>query len=206
MTTSNIVIVGASLAGAKAAETLREQGYDGRVTLLGDEPYRPYERPPLSKSYLQGTAARDAVFVHTAPWYAEHDVDLRLGTRATAVDATTHEVLLADGERIGYDALLLATGSAPRRLDVPGADLAGVHYLRRLDDADALRAAFARAGRVAVIGARVDRSRGRRRGPGGGSSGHDPRTGAPAAVAGPGAGGGPGVRRPSSRPRRGPAV
>lgn len=147
-----IVIVGASLAGAKAAETLRADGFTGRITLIGDEPDRPYERPPLSKGLLLGTAERDSVFVHPESWYAENDVDLRLRTRATAVHAAGREVLLDDGERLRYDALLLATGSEPRRLDVPGADLAGVHYLRRLADSDALKAGLARAERVAVIG------------------------------------------------------
>ena len=150
--TSHFVIIGASLAGAKAAETLRKEGYAGRVTLIGDELHRPYERPPLSKGYLLGSAERDSVFVHPATWYAEHYVDLRLGTRATAVDARGHKVLLADGDRLRYDALLLATGSEPVRLKIPGADLDGVHYLRRLEDSEALKAAFARAPRVVVIG------------------------------------------------------
>ena len=151
-TTPGIVIVGAGLAGAKAAETLRGEGFEGRLTLIGDERHRPYERPPLSKGYLQGTATQESLFVHPASWYGENAIDLRLDVRAKAVHAATREVVLADGERIAYDALLLATGSSPRRLDVPGADLAGVHLLRRLDDADTLRAAFTRASRVAVIG------------------------------------------------------
>ncbi len=150
--TSGIVIVGAGLAGAKAAETLRDQGFEGRVTLIGDERHRPYERPPLSKGYLQGTAEQESVFVHPASWYGTNAIDLRLDVRAKAVHASAHEVILADGERLAYDALILATGSSPRRLSVPGADRAGVHYLRRLDDSDRLRASFARAGRVAVIG------------------------------------------------------
>ncbi|MCX4718234.1 NAD(P)/FAD-dependent oxidoreductase [Streptomyces virginiae] len=147
------VIVGASLAGAKAAQTLREEGFDGPVVLLGDENERPYERPPLSKGYLLGKDERDTVYVHPPQWYAEHDVDLRLGATVTAVDPAGHEVTLADGSRIGYGKLLLTTGSSPRRLTVPGADLDGVLYLRRLADSDRLKQAFESASRIVVIGA-----------------------------------------------------
>ncbi|GAA2646394.1 FAD-dependent oxidoreductase [Streptomyces spororaveus] len=147
------VIVGASLAGAKAAQTLREEGFDGPVVLLGDENERPYERPPLSKGYLLGKDERDTVYVHPPQWYAEHDIDLRLGTTVTAVDPAGHEVTLADGSRIGYGKLLLTTGSSPRRLTVPGADLDGVLYLRRLADSDRLKQAFESASRIVVIGA-----------------------------------------------------
>jgi len=147
------MITGASLAGAKAAETLREEGFDGPVVLIGDEDERPYERPPLSKDYLLGKAEREAIYVHPPAWYAEHDVDLRLGTLVTGVDAAAHEVTLADGSRIGYAKLLLTTGSSPRRLAVPGADSGGVLYLRRVADSDRIRAAFQTASRVAVIGA-----------------------------------------------------
>jgi 3-phenylpropionate/trans-cinnamate dioxygenase ferredoxin reductase component len=148
------VIVGAGLAGAKAAETLREEGFDGPVVLVGEEPEPPYERPPLSKDYLLGTADRDASRVHDADWYAEHDVDLRTGVRAERLDPTGHLVHLSTGERLPYAAVLLATGSAARRLPVPGAELAGVRHLRTLADADALRAELADGGRrVVVVGA-----------------------------------------------------
>ena len=147
------VIVGASLAGAKAAETLREEGFGGPVVLIGEETERPYERPPLSKDYLLSKAERETIHVHPAGWYAEHDVELRLGTRVTGVDPAAHEVTLADGSRIGYAKLLLATGSSPRRLPVPGAEYGGVHYLRRVADSDRIRATFQTASRVAVIGA-----------------------------------------------------
>ncbi len=149
---TTFVIVGASLTGALAAETLREQGFDGRIALIGDESNRPYERPPLSKEYLQGTSERDAVFVHPENWYAEHDVDLRLGREVTAIDRATCEVVHDDGERLHYDKLLLATGSAPRRLTLPGSDLAGIHYLRRIEDSERIRAAFGSGARVAIIG------------------------------------------------------
>ncbi|WP_406511173.1 FAD-dependent oxidoreductase [Streptomyces sp. NBC_00161] len=147
------VIVGASLAGAKAAQTLREEGLDGPVVLLGEENERPYERPPLSKGYLLGKDERDTVYVHPPQWYAEHDVDLRLGATVTAVDSAGHEVTLADGSRIGYGKLLLTTGSSPRRLTVPGADLDGIHYLRRLADSDRIKESFESASRIVVIGA-----------------------------------------------------
>lgn len=147
-----VVVVGASLAGATVATTLRDEGWSGRIVLVGDEEHLPYERPPLSKAYLQGTAERSSVFVHPTQWYAEHDVELRLGRTVTAVDRAARAVVLDDGERIGWTDLVLTTGSSPRVLGVPGAGLAGVHYLRRLEDADALAEAFVAADRVAVIG------------------------------------------------------
>ena len=109
-------VVGAGLAGAKAAEALRAEGFDGRVVLLGAESHRPYERPPLSKGYLQGSAERDTVFVHPPTWYAEHRVELRLGTAVTGLDRRGHELVTDDGGRVRYDKLLLATGATPRRL------------------------------------------------------------------------------------------
>ena len=148
-----IVIAGAGLAGAKAAEALRTEGFDGPVVLIGDENERPYERPPLSKDYLMGKAERDSIYVHPADWYREHNVDLRLGAAVTGIDRERHEVTLADGSRVGYGKLLLATGSSPRRLPVPGAGLPGVHYLRTVGDSDAIRQAFQGAERVVVIGA-----------------------------------------------------
>jgi 3-phenylpropionate/trans-cinnamate dioxygenase ferredoxin reductase subunit len=147
------VIVGASLAGAKAAEALREEGFDGPLVMIGEESERPYERPPLSKDYLLGKADRETIYVHPQEWYAEHDVDLRLGVEVTSIDRAAHEVSLADGRKAGYGKLLLATGSSPRRLSVPGADLDGVLYLRSAGDSDRIRAAFQDASRVAVIGA-----------------------------------------------------
>jgi 3-phenylpropionate/trans-cinnamate dioxygenase ferredoxin reductase subunit len=146
------VIVGAGLAGAKAAEALREQGFDGRIVLIGDEPHRPYERPPLSKDYLAGKSEREQVFVHPYAWYADRNVDLRLGQAVIAIHRTSHEVTLNDGTVIGYDKLLLATGSTPRRLPVPGGDADGVHYLRRLEDCEAIKEVLATSSRLAVIG------------------------------------------------------
>src|SRR6476646_5723763 len=150
---SAYVIAGAGLAGAKAAETLREEGFDGPVVLIGDEAERPYERPPLSKDYLLGKAERDTIYVHPASWYADNGVELRLGVPVTGIDRAAHEVALADGSRIGYTRLLLATGSSPRRLRVPGADADGVLYLRRAVDSDQIKATFQSASRIAVLGA-----------------------------------------------------
>ena len=137
-------IVGAGLAGARAAETLRAEGFDGRVVLFGAEAHLPYERPALSKGYLQGTA--EAPFVHPAEWYAQQDVDLRLGTRVTALDPAAHEVETADGDRLRYTKLLLTTGSSVRRL-------ADAVTLRTLDDSDRLRAALRPGARVVIVGA-----------------------------------------------------
>jgi 3-phenylpropionate/trans-cinnamate dioxygenase ferredoxin reductase subunit len=150
---TTFAIVGAGLAGATAAQTLRDEGFDGEVVLLGDESHRPYERPPLSKEYLQGKSPRDKVFVHPEGWYAEHDVDLRLGVTATGIDLPARQVLTSDGASVQYDHLLVATGSTPRRLALPGSDLDGVLYLRRLDDSDRITAAFAGRPRVVVVGA-----------------------------------------------------
>ncbi|MFI2081613.1 NAD(P)/FAD-dependent oxidoreductase [Streptomyces rubiginosohelvolus] len=141
------VIVGAGLAGAKAAETLRAEGFTGRVILIGDERDHPYERPPLSKGYLDGKADRDSVFTHERPWYAGADVELHLGQPVTVLDRYAKTVQLGDNTVIHYDKLLLATGSEPRRLDIPGTDLAGVHHLRRLAHADRLRNVLAALGR-----------------------------------------------------------
>ncbi|MFF8281044.1 NAD(P)/FAD-dependent oxidoreductase [Streptomyces lateritius] len=141
------VIVGGGLAGAKAAETLRAEGFNGRVILIGDERDHPYERPPLSKGYLTGKEERDTVFVHEPAWYAQNDIELHLGQPVTAVDREARTVRLGDGTTIRYDRLLLATGSEPRRLDIPGTDLAGVHHLRRLAHADRLRHVLASLGR-----------------------------------------------------------
>ena len=147
------VIVGAGLAGAKAAETLREEGFDGRIVLIGEEPELPYERPPLSKKYLTGDAPREDAHVHADGFYAEHGIEFEAGVPATGLDVEAHRVDLADGLSVAYDRLLIATGSVPRRPPIEGIDLAGVYTLRTLADADALRERFADRPRVAIIGA-----------------------------------------------------
>src|ERR687890_92496 len=153
-TQAPFVVVGAGLAGAKAAETLREEGFDGPVVLVGAEPERPYERPALSKQYLLGSAGRDSVFVHEPGWYADHDVELRTGVRATRLDPAAHRLELDTGEELGYARLLLATGASARRLPVPGADLDGVRYLRTFADSDTLLTDLSGGGRnVVIVGA-----------------------------------------------------
>ena len=152
-TDATYLIVGASLGGAKAAEALRAAGFDGRVALIGAESELPYERPPLSKGYLQGEAERATIYVHPQRWYAEADIDLRLGITVASIDRAAHEVVLADGSRAAYAKLLLTTGSSPRQLPVPGADLDGVLYLRTVQDCDRIKAVFGTASRLAVIGA-----------------------------------------------------
>jgi 3-phenylpropionate/trans-cinnamate dioxygenase ferredoxin reductase component len=147
------VIVGASLAGAKAAETLRAEGFDERVVLIGAEHERPYERPPLSKDYLRGEVDRETVYVHPDGFYAEHDIELRLGRTAVSLNTAARELALDDGKRLCYDRLLLTIGAEPRRLSIPGSELDGVLYLRSVGDCDALRGRLDRGGRVVVIGA-----------------------------------------------------
>ena len=152
-TPPTFTIVGASLAGAKAAEALREQGFDGEVILFGAEAHLPYERPPLSEGYLTGTDGRDSFVVHPKEWYEEQHVDLRLGTEVTALDASAHRLSTADGDDVPYDRLLIATGSTPRRLPMPGAEASNVRYLRTVDDSEALRDAIDDQARVVIVGA-----------------------------------------------------
>ena len=152
-TDQTFVIVGASLAGAKAAEALRAEGFGGRVLLVGAENARPYERPPLSKDYLRGDVGRETVYVHTEGFYDEHDIDLRLGRTAVELNTAASELTLDDGETVRYDRLLLATGAEPRTLTIPGNELDGVMYLRSVDDSDALRTRLDRGGALVVIGA-----------------------------------------------------
>ena len=147
------VIVGAGLAGAKAAEALREKAATATIVLIGDEDEVPYERPPLSKDYLMDKADRDSAAVHPVSWYAEQRIDLRMGVRATAIDAAAHTVTLSTGESVTYDKLLLATGSSSRRLTIPGTDAGGVLYLRRLDESDRIKSTLASATNLVVIGA-----------------------------------------------------
>jgi 3-phenylpropionate/trans-cinnamate dioxygenase ferredoxin reductase subunit len=147
------VIVGASLAGATAAQKLRAEGYAGALLLIGAEASAPYERPPLSKGYLAGSSDRDETLVAPKDWYAENDVELRTGTRVASVDADGHSVTLDGGEAVPYARLLLATGAEPRRLRLPGSDLEGVHYLRTVEDSEGLRSSLQGGGRrVVVIG------------------------------------------------------
>ena len=147
-----IGIIGAGLAGAKAAEALRKDGYDGQIAMFGDESQLPYLRPPLSKDYLRGESELEAAFVHPQAWYDEHRIDLRMSTTVRAIEPAAKRLLLDDASRFAFDRLLITTGANPRGLDIPGKDLAGVHYLRTLDDADAIRKAASAAQRAVVIG------------------------------------------------------
>lgn len=150
--TEQFVIVGGGLAGANAAQTLREEGFTGSVVMVCAEPERPYERPPLSKAYLTAAADRESVFVHPADWYAQHDVQLLTGVRATALDPAARTLATADGQRLSYTKLLLATGSTPRSLPVPGAELDGVLSLRTLADADRLAPRLVAGARGVIVG------------------------------------------------------
>jgi 3-phenylpropionate/trans-cinnamate dioxygenase ferredoxin reductase component len=147
-----VVIVGGGLAAAKTAEALRAEGYAGAIVLFAAERHLPYDRPPLSKAFLKGEQSAEDGFVMPESWYTEHDVELRIGTAVTSVDARAHEVVASDGSRTAYDKLVLATGASPRRSDLPGADLGGVLYLRTVEDAERLREAFQRDANVVIVG------------------------------------------------------
>lgn len=149
---NHIVVLGAGQAGAQAVATLRENGFGGALTLVGDEPHLPYQRPPLSKAYLQGKLQLERLLLRPQTYYQQHDCKVILGLAATSIDRGARTVTLADGRTLIYDRLLLATGTSARRLRVPGAHLEGVHYLRNISDTDALRTALARSKRVAIIG------------------------------------------------------
>jgi 3-phenylpropionate/trans-cinnamate dioxygenase ferredoxin reductase component len=153
MSVQTYMIVGASLAGAKAAEELRERGFDGRVVLLGSEPERPYERPPLTKDYLRGESPREKAYVHEDGFYTDRAIELETGTTVAAIDPVAARVTLPDGRELPFDRLLLATGAEARRIPVPGADLDGIHYLRTLADCDILRDRLHGGGHVVVVGA-----------------------------------------------------
>ena len=146
------VIAGAGLAGAKAAETLRGEGFSGRIALIGAEPEIPYERPPLSKGLLLGTGRREDAYVHDAGWYARNDVDLRTATTVNAIDAEKRRVRLSDGDDLAYDKLLLATGASPRTLGVPGTGLGNVFCLRTLADSDRIAETVQAGTRLVVVG------------------------------------------------------
>src|SRR3954470_1900944 len=153
MTVPSLLIVGAGLAGAKAAEGARAAGFDGPVTLVGSEPAVPYERPPLSKAVLRGEADDASAAVHEPGFYAANDIDLRTGASVRSLDLDACRAQLDDGDSLEFGSVVLATGATPRRLDVPGSELDGISYLRTLDDAARLRRAIASASRVAVVGA-----------------------------------------------------
>jgi 3-phenylpropionate/trans-cinnamate dioxygenase ferredoxin reductase component len=149
---ASIVIVGAGQAGAWAAATLRDEGFEGRVVLIGDENHVPYERPPLSKEVLAGDEAPETTHMHDRAFYDEKAIELRLGITAEAIDLDGHRVRLSDGDDVAYDKLVLATGARARQLPVPGADLAGVHTLRGIDDMAAIRSDIGDGAHAVIIG------------------------------------------------------
>ncbi len=153
MSTETFVILGAGQAGGRAAETLRREGFEGRIVLVGAEPDRPFERPPLSKGILLGESTPEQAFLRPVEYYVEQSIELRLGTRAVHLTPAEHTVELSDGSEIRYDKLLIATGVRPRILRIPGADLPGVHTLRTLADASTIAAAMAGSPRVLIVGA-----------------------------------------------------
>ncbi len=149
----SVAIVGANLAGGRAVEALRQAGFDGRITLIGEEPWRPYERPPLSKEVLWDPAnVPDNFFLQNEAWYHDNRIDMRLGTRAEAVDLAAGGVRLSGGELVAADKVLLATGGYPRKLNLAGADCANVHYLRTRDDAARMALDLHEGARIVIVG------------------------------------------------------
>ncbi|HEX9878306.1 MAG TPA: FAD-dependent oxidoreductase [Gammaproteobacteria bacterium] len=149
----HLVIVGGGQAAAQTIQTLRQDDFGGRITLIGREIALPYQRPPLSKKYFLGALARERLYIRPKEFYAEHDIALELGTRATGLDRRSQRLSLSDGREIAYDQLLLATGARVRELDVPGVTLPGVYYLRTLGDVDAILERLASSKRLVIIGA-----------------------------------------------------
>lgn len=149
---SGIIIVGAGQAAGQAAASLRQEGYEGSITLFGEEPQAPYQRPPLSKAYLSGELAMERVLVRPEKFYTDKSIELHTGTRIETVNPDNKTVTANDGQTHSYDKLLLATGSRPRILNIEGSDLAGIHYLRTIDDVDGIRASMANAERICIVG------------------------------------------------------
>ncbi|MGO1737257.1 MAG: NAD(P)/FAD-dependent oxidoreductase, partial [Leucobacter sp.] len=151
-TLQNVTVIGGGLAGAKTVEALREQGFNGEIVLIAAEKHLPYERPPLSKDYLSGKSAFEDAVVHSSSWYEKQGVTLRLGVRAVNLDAAAHSVSLDDDSELSYGRLVLATGSQPRHLPIPGADAPNVHTLRTVEDSDAIRNTFGEDKKLVLIG------------------------------------------------------
>ena len=149
---SGIVVIGAGQAAGQAAASLRQEGYEGEVTLLGDEAQAPYQRPPLSKAYLSGDIGMDRVLVRPENFYPDKNINLKTNTRVASIDRDNKSVTTESGETYEYEKLLIATGSSPRILNIPGSDLEGIHYLRTIDDVDGIRGAFEKAGKICIVG------------------------------------------------------
>ncbi|MBL8645390.1 MAG: FAD-dependent oxidoreductase [Rhodospirillaceae bacterium] len=152
MTANTIVIIGAGEAGGQTAITLRQNGYEGRVVLIGDEAYVPYERPPLSKAFLAGEAELERMYMRGADFYPENKIELKLSTRVERIDRAGKSVSLPGGETLAYDKLMIATGGRVRKMTCPGADLTGVHYLRNIDDVLGFRSQVAAGKNIAIVG------------------------------------------------------
>jgi 3-phenylpropionate/trans-cinnamate dioxygenase ferredoxin reductase subunit len=149
---SGMVIIGAGHAAGQAAASLRQEKYEGPITIIGDEPHIPYQRPPLSKQYLSGDQGLERVYLRPEKFYAEKNIDLMLNTRASGIDRTAQTVTLEDGQTIPYDKLIIATGSRPRILNIEGSELTGIHYLRTIDDVDAIRQEMQQAKSLVIVG------------------------------------------------------
>ena len=149
---AGMVIIGAGHAAGQAAASLRQEKYTGPITIIGDEAHLPYQRPPLSKAYLSGSQEVERVYLRAEKFYQEKDIDLKLSTRATAIDPDAKAVELEDGSKIDYDKLLISTGSRPRLLSIPGSDLGGIHYLRTIDDVDGIRADMHEGANLVIVG------------------------------------------------------
>ena len=149
---AGMVIIGAGHAAGQAAASLRQEMYTGPITIIGAEPHLPYQRPPLSKAYLSGSQEVERVYLRAEKFYQDKDIDLKLSTRATAIDPDAKVVELADGSSIDYDKLLISTGSRPRILNNPGSDLGGIHYLRTIDDVDGIRAEMREGANLVIVG------------------------------------------------------
>ena len=146
------VVIGGGHAAGQAVASLRQDGFDGAIDVIGDEPYVPYQRPPLSKQYLSGEQTIERVYLRAAAFYAERNITLHLGVRSERIDRQAHEVTLSNGKTLSYDKLLIATGSRARHLNIQGHELAGIHYLRTIDDVDAIRAEFGTGKRITIAG------------------------------------------------------
>lgn len=149
---SGVVIIGAGHAAGQAAASLRQAKFEGEITIVGDENHIPYQRPPLSKAYLKGDQGADKVYLRAAAFYEDRDINLKLGTTATALDTGTKTVALDSGETLSYEHLLISTGSRPRKLSIDGSDLPGIHYLRTMDDVDGLRDGMREGANLVIVG------------------------------------------------------
>ena len=151
--TETIAIVGAGHAAGQAIATLRQKKFDGRIVLIGDEPYLPYQRPPLSKKFLAGKLPAERLYVKPAAFYNDEQIELRLNTRVDSIDRSARQLTTTDNDEIAYDKLILALGSRVRKVQVEGSELEGIHYLRGIADVEGIRAAVSTGGRVVVVGA-----------------------------------------------------